>query len=130
MYTTRFWKKKLYGRFCFQLSIAFNILFYIVNYLFCDHTLWSVSTSFLIYLYFDVFYSYLYIFLFYLHVYASITLFFWVNGVHPRFLVGFVLLYISFSVWFFVDHCLSFSYDQCIVFLSSNYDFWLHCGYL
>ena len=52
--------------------------------------------------------------------------------VHPRFLVGFVLLDLLFSVWCFVHHCLSlcpFSFGRCVV-CPSIYGLWLHLWYL
>jgi hypothetical protein len=48
--------------------------------------------------------------------------------VHARFLVWFVMLDVSFSVYCFVDSCLSlfpFSFGHCIVCPSPIYGFWL-----
>ena len=45
--------------------------------------------------------------------------------VHPRFLLGFVLLILLFSVKCFVHRCLFFFFWPCIVCLSSNYGFLL-----
>ena len=49
----------------------------------------------------------------------------------PPVLVGFVLLDLLFSVWRFVDRCLSFFlYGHCVVCPSSIYGFWLPLSYL
>jgi hypothetical protein len=53
--------------------------------------------------------------------------------VHPRFLVGFVLLDLQFYMYVFVDRCLSFctfSFGHCVVCSSSIYGFWLSLWYL
>ena len=50
------------------------------------------------------------------------------SGVHPQFLVGFVFLDLLFSVYCFVNHCLSFFFwPLCCL---SFFDFWVSSHFI
>ena len=53
------------------------------------------------------------------------------NGVQPRFVVGLVLLDLQYSVWYYIDHCMSFFFfSHSVICPSSISSLWVPLLYL